>query len=254
MGILFVISWLASPFTYQGATLLHARFLGPAWALLAITAAPRSVPSRLAKICTACLPLGMALLSWPQFVDSDQSSRHLDEIMALIPINSSVALAAVDHPLYKTRVYSAATGPARTVAIRGGRASTGLFISPLSPVQIRQGYRWNELDVRTLLGGSMHLMPAHDLVRFSWVIAQSRDPSVRDQLVIAFQPDAEWVATSGEWMLFRSKHPQLPMTSPDSPPRAVGDTVLDRVNYLRFRAPSPSGQPLPWQIRGGAPR
>jgi hypothetical protein len=246
-----------SPDRYQGATLLHQRFLAPAWALFALAAAPRGAPSRLAKLATACLPVGMALLSWPQFLDSDQTYRHLDELMARIPMNNSVALAVVDRPLYRTRVYSAGTGPARSVVLRGGRSAVGLYTSPISPVQIRREYRWDELDVRMILSGSMTLMPSHDLKRFEWVVAESRDPRVREALIVAFQPDADYVATSGEWMLFHSTHPQVPMTSADMPPSAVKDTIFDRVSYMvrRNEHPPPPGVyvPIPWEVGSASP-
>jgi hypothetical protein len=252
LAVAFLVAAALAPDTYQGATLLHARFLGPAWALFGVTAAPREEPSRLARLATVCLPLGMALLSWPQFVDSHQAYRHLDELIEQIPRNSAVALAAVDKPLYRTRVYSAGTGPARTVALRGGRNMIGLYHSPLSPVQLRREHRWDELDVRTLLSGSMALMPRTDLTRLGWVIAESRDPNVRNLLVTAFAPDAELVASSGEWLLFRSTHAQRPLTSPDLPERPIGDTIYDRVSYLvrRQRNPPPPGAvvPIPWQI------
>jgi hypothetical protein len=246
-----------SPSQYQGATLLHQRFLAPAWALLAVTAGPRGAPSRLSKIATVCLPIGMALLSWPQFLDSAETYRNLDDLMARIPMNSSVALAVIDRPLYRTRVYSAGTGPARSVALRGGRMPIGLYMSPISPVQIRRPYRWDELDVRMILSGSMTLMPSHDLSRFGWVIAESREPRVREALVTAFAPDATFVAESGEWMLFRSTHPQIPMTSPDTPPKAVGDTIFDRVSYMvrRLEHPPPPGVfvPIPWEGASAPP-
>jgi hypothetical protein len=261
----FVAAWALSPETYQGATLLHERFVGPAWALFAVTAGPRGPAPRIARLATVCLPVGMWLLSWPQFLDSDQTYRRLDELIAKVPLDSSVALAALDHPLYKTRVYSAGTGPARTVALRGGRMQIGLFISPISPVQLQREVRWDELDVRTLISGSRALMPAYDLTRFGWVIAEARNSAVRDAIIEGFRPDAELVATSGEWLLLRSTHPQKPLTSPDAPPRVVTDTILDRVTYIvkleedrerqRERGATPPERtgPLPWQVPGFSP-
>jgi hypothetical protein len=239
----YFVAYFIAPQTWTGATMVHERFVGPAWALLALTASPRGEPSRLAKMATAGLPIGMLLLSWPQFVDSDRTYKNLDAIIEMIPMDSSVALAAVDRPVYRTRVYSASTGPARTVAARGGRVSISILISPLSPVQIREEFRWNELDRRFLISGSRDLRPGTDLKRFGYVIAQSRDPSVRDVIIQAFRPDAELIAVKGEWLLLRSTHAQLPMTSPDPPPEPFAETILQRVTYLVKK--SKPGEPWP---------
>ncbi len=214
----FVVAYAAAPLVWNTATLIHARFLGPAWALIALTAGPKGDSPRITKLCAVVVPLGILLLAWPQFVDSHTSYTNLDRIIARIPKGSSVAMAAIDKPQARTRVYSASVGAARTVADRGGRFSLSLTPSPISPVQILPEYRWNELDRRLLLSSSTSIMPSFDLDRFGWVIAQSRDPATRSLIVIAFKPDAELVAIEGEWILLRSTHPQAPLKSPDTPP------------------------------------
>ncbi|HSO37330.1 MAG TPA: hypothetical protein VLT33_32610 [Labilithrix sp.] len=237
----FLFFFFVMPFTWKGATLVHERFFGPAWALLVICAAPRAAP-RIAKLAAAVLPVAILLLSWPQFADSDATSRNLDTVIEAIPLNSSVALVAADRPIFRTRVYSAAVGPARTVATRGGRMALSLVISPLSAVQIRTEYRWDEFDIRTLLYGSRALMPSHDLVRFGWIIAQSREPEVRDLIIEAMKPEGEHVLTQGEWMLFRSTLPQVSMLSPADPPPPRTRTILQRMNQI---SRSRTGTPLP---------
>jgi hypothetical protein len=246
-GLGFLLSFFAMPFGWRGATLLYERFLGPAWALLAICAAPRHAPPRLAKLAGSVLPVAVLLTSWPQFADANNTYRDLDVVIAAVPKNSAVALAVLDRPVFRTRVYSASVGPARTVADRGGRVGLSLLISPISPVQLNPAYRWDEFDRRTLLSGSRALQPSHDLKRFGWVIAQSREIDVRHILVEAFKPDAELVVAQGEWLLFRSTHPQQPLTSPDAPHNPTAETILDRVSYLahqqhlrrKAEAPSP---------------
>jgi len=241
-ALAFLAAFVVFPFQWNGATLVYERFVGPAWALFVITAAPRGPAPRIAKLAAAVLPLGILLLSWPQFVDADRTFTNLDRVITEIPKNSSVALVSVDRPVFRTRVYSASVGPARTVADRGGRMALSLTISPLSPVQIRPEYRWDEFDVRTLLNGSRALMPSHDLERFGWVIAQSREPEVRDIIIEAFKPDAELVAQHGEWLLLRSTHPQVPLTTGDKLPPRGTETILDRVRYLavmRYRMQHP---------------
>jgi hypothetical protein len=231
-GFGFLTLYFVMPFNWRGATILYERFLGPAWALFVICAAPRSDTPRLAKLVGSVVPIGILLVSWPQFADADATFRNLDVIIAAIPKNSSVALAVLDRPIYRTRVYSASVGPARTVAERGGRFGLSLAMSPIAPVQVRPQYRWDEFDRRTVASGSRSLQPAHDLNRFGWVIAQSRDVAVRDSLIEAFKPDADVVMIQGEWLLFRSTHPQIPLTSPDARPDPRAETILDRMKYL----------------------
>lgn len=235
-GLGFLALYFVMPYEWRGATLIYQRFLGPAWALLVICASPREAPW-VAKVASGVVPAALLLFSWSQFVDSDRTYRDLDVVIAQIPKGSSVGLCALERPLVvDARLFSAGVGPARAVADRGGRVSLSLTVGPLSPVQIRPEWRWDDFDVRTRTVGSRALKPAHDLDRYGWVIVHSRDVPMRRVLIEAFEPDAEYLMTRGEFMLFRSRHPQAPLTSPDVPAPSDMDTVVDRVNKL-WRTP-----------------
>lgn len=235
IACLHLLAYFTVPFNWRGATLLHERFLGPAWAIFAIIAAPRGTTPRLAKVVVAVVPIGILLLSWPQFLDADHTYRDLDVIIGRIPKNSAVTQTALDKLTYRTRVYSASTAPARIVAERGGRIGVSLLISPISPVQVRPEWRWNEYDFRTNYLGSKTLKPAHDLEYFEYVVGQSRDPFVRDLLVVALAAEADLVVTKGEWLLFRSKKKMLPLKSGEiAAPQAL-ETASDRVHELAMR-------------------
>jgi hypothetical protein len=239
-ALAFLVLYFITPYEWRGASLIHQRFLAPAWALLVISAPARQAPW-VAKVAGALLPAAILAFAWPQFVDSDQTYRDLDTVIAQIPRNSAVALVAMERPLLiDPRRFSAAVGPARAVADRGGRVSLSLTVGPLAPVQIRPRWRWDDFDVRTRTGGSRALKPAHDLDRFGWVIIESRDGPLRRLLIDAFQPDAQYVMAQGEFVLLRSTHPQAPLTSPDVPAPAELDTVVDRVDRL-WR--TPAGRP-----------
>ena len=228
----FVVLYFVMPYEWRGATLIHQRFLAPAWALLVICASPREPPWP-AKVASGFFPVAILLFAWPQFVDSDRTYRDLDLLIAQIPKNSAIALVDMERPLLiDPRRFSAGVGAARAVADRGGRVSLSLTVGPLSPVQVRPEWRWDDFDVRTRTGGSRVLKPAHDLDRFGFVIVHSRDLPLRRVLIEAFEPDAQYVATQGEFVLLRSTHPQAPLTSPDVPAPAAMDTVVDRVNQL----------------------
>jgi hypothetical protein len=235
-GWAFVVGFLAAPSSWESATLLYARLAGPAWALLAITSSPRGPAPRIAKLAAAVLPIAILLVSWPQFLDSDRTYRQLETILARIPRRSAVLLCRLDNPRYKTRVWAASPGPARVVADRGGRVSLSLVSSPIAPARLRPEYRWAEFEARNHGNDPKALLPAHDLDRFGWVVAQSRSTELRRAIVAAFRPDAELVADEGEWLLLRSTHPQLELTSPDSSPSGdIRETLLDRVAAVVIR-------------------
>ena len=236
-ALCFLVLYFVSPYEWRGAALIHQRFLAPAWALLVLCAAPRESPW-VGKVASVCLPVAVLSFAWPQFVDSDQTYRDLDVVIAQIPKKSAIALVAMERPLLiDARRFSAAVGPARAVADRGGRVSLSLTVGPLSPVQIRPAWRWDDFDVRTRTGGSRALQPAHDLERFGWVIIDSRDVPLRNLLIDAFEPDAQYVMSRGEFVLLRSTHPQASLASADVPAPAAADTVVDRVNRL-WRTPA----------------
>lgn len=228
-GLVFLAMYVALPFNWRGATLLYERFLGPAWALLVICAGPRRAAPRLAKIVSCVVPVAVLLVAWPQFADADHTYRDLDALIAEVPKSSAVAIVVVERRKFHERVFAASSGAARVVADRGGRAGLSLAISPISPVQFDPRYRWDEFDQRMFRSEALAFQPATDLDRFGWVIASSREPEMRAVIAYAFLPDAEVVAERGEWMLLRSTHPQLPLTSGDGPAHPRVRTIIQRI-------------------------
>jgi hypothetical protein len=232
VAVLHFVGYSICPFNWRGATLLHERFLGPAWALLVIVVAPRVTVPRLARLVPFVVPVGILLLCWPQFADADRTYRDLDAIIERIPKNVAVTQASLDRPAFLTRTYSAATAPARIIADRGGRIGVSLMISPISAVQLVPEWRWDEYDFRTTYKGSKMLKPAHDLEYFEYVVAQSRDPETRDWIKIALSPEADFITAKGEWLLFHSKKKVLPLKSKEVPPPEGMETALDRIYQL----------------------
>jgi len=238
IALLHFAAYLLVPFTWRGATLIHERFLGPGWAILVIVMSPRVLAPRLGKIIAAVVPIGVLLISWPQFVDAHRAYTDLDALIEKIPTGATITQTSVDRPAYRTRVYSASTGPARIAADRGGRVGLSLTFSPISPVQIRREYRWDEYNFRIAYQGSKTLKPTYDLTRYEWLVAQSRDPAIREILVKVLSPDAEFVMAKGEWILLHSKHPMVPILSPDAPAPPEIETVWDRVRAVLEAAPA----------------
>jgi len=252
IALVHLLAYFIVPFTWNGATLIHERFFGPAWALVVVVATPRSETPRLGKFIGAVLPVAVLALSWPQFVDATRTHRDLDAIIARIPKNSAVTQTTHDRVFYRTRVYSVSTGPARIVAVRGGRVGLTLTFSPISPVQTNPAYRWDEYTYRITFGGSGTLRPAYDLDRWEWIVVHSRDPEIRRIVTEAFVPDAELVMERGEWVLFHSTHTIVPLLSAEPPPPPPMETMSERVARLgrdrRGTAPAkarPAPPPLP---------
>lgn len=232
LAAFFLFAYFALPFNWNGATLLHERCLGPAWAIFVLCAAPRALPGRVARIAAAVVPVAILFVSWPQFYDASTTYTDLDAILAKVPQGRAVTLCAVDRTIYHTRVYSAAVGAGRVLAVKGGRSGMSLTISPISPVLLDPKYRWDGFDRRIVLKGSRSLKPPYDLQRFDWVIAQSRDPGTRRYLETAFKPEAKLVAEQGEWLLFQSTFAPAPLLSPELVPPPGEPTILDRIQYL----------------------
>lgn len=234
-GLCFLLGYFAMPFAWHGATLIYQRFFGPAWAVLVIAFAPRGPAPRVAKVAGAVLPLGVLLVSWPQFADADRTFRDMESLLEKIPMNRAITQVSLEPPIYRERVYSVAAGPARSVAVRGGRAGQSLTISGLSPILMNPAYRWDDYDYR-MARSSRRLVPPHDLDRWEWVIVQSRDVGTRQLMVAALAPHATYVADAGEWVLFHSTHEVAPLTSPEVPAPPNSPTIVDRVNTLVQRA------------------
>jgi hypothetical protein len=228
---LFLGYWIM-PFNWRGATLLHERFLGPAWGLIVLCAAGRREAHKLVRIVASVVPAAILLVSWPQFLDSDGMHRDLDALLAEIPLKSAVALCGVDAKQDKIRIYAPTPGAARSLGVRGGRIGNSILQSPISPVQTNAAYRWDEFDVRIYSSGGCSLEPSHDLDRFGYVVMMTPDPRMQYVVKLAFAPDATFVTSRGNWMLFRSTHEVAPLLSPDVPSPPGVPTVLARIEMV----------------------
>lgn len=250
IGLIFFAVYVVAPFSWRSATLVHERFLGPAWALLVICAAPRGAAPRIGKLVSAVLPAGMLLLSWPQFLDANASSRDLDAVLAGVSRGSAVAAVNVMPHGRPGRVFSPGVWPGRSLATVGGRAGLSLTISPISPVKIAPRYRWDEYEARTLRDAAGGFVPAHDLRRFGFLIVRANELHVQRLVVGALAPDADVVDVHGEWMLFRSKHDLVPLTAPEVAPPPGLETLAARLSFLDARRRAAQATPGP----GGADR
>lgn len=233
--------YLVFPSAYGSMSMMHDRFLAPAWALFVLAFAPAGRVRPLGLVAASTPPLAVLVLAVPQFVDSDRVHRDVARLLADVPRGSAVTVVVPDGPGDRRRIYSTATAPSRSVALVGGRAGLSLAISEFAPVQIAPALRWDEYERRLLGLGTLSLRPRYDLKRFGYVLARTPDePNARALLAAAFGEDAAPVAVAGEWTLFRSTHDVAPVDAPAIVGPEGAETLRDRLRRLTRGARPPT--------------
>ena len=233
-GALMFTAYLLVPHGFHGVTMLNGRFFGPAYAVLAVSSAPK-IGERVGLVARAlavALPISVLLLVWPQFIDSDRCYRDLDVILARIGKGASVALVEMGMPVARpVRVFSASAGGARALAVKGGRGLYPFVRSPIAPVMQSKAYLWDEVDTRLI--DTMSFRPSYDLHRFRYVIMHSQDPKILMAGSLAMLPEARVVESAGERVLMESTLEQVPLLSGNgAPPLASDKTMHKRVTDL----------------------
>jgi hypothetical protein len=239
------VAFMAFPLTLNGASLVYQRWFPPAFAVFAVTAAPRDLwtrPALVARIAAAVLPLATLLVAWPGFADASHEHAALESLMPYVDRGSAVA--AVDlGPGEPSRPFSLGPASGRILAERGGRLSYAFTDSPISPAVIARRYQWQEALVRIAFD-SWNFRPAHDLKRFRYLLVRTSDPRTVWMATYALSDDAEYVAGEGEWLLFRSRFAVAPLTSPDwpmekPPPPSLRDKIGEIAQKLEQAAETP---------------
>jgi hypothetical protein len=232
-------AYFAFPATLKGATLIYQRWFPPAFALFAVVGAPRDLrvrAGRVALLTVLVLPVGTLLASWPAFADSDRAYRSFEQLLPLIEPGS--ALAELDlGPGDPTRTFSLGPSGGRVLATRGGRLDYAFTDSPASPVILQRRYQWNEALVRIGFD-CWAFRPAHDFKSFRYALVRTSDAHVATLAQIALAPEGRYVATAGEWVLFESTVPVIPLTSPpihlpNPPPEELRDRAAHVVETLQ---------------------
>jgi hypothetical protein len=212
------VAYMAFPLTLGGATLVYQRWFPPAFAILALVLAPRDIwvrRARVTRIAVAVLPVATLLVAWPAFADASRQYKALESLIAYIEPGSAVASVDLG-PGDPSRNYSLGPAAGRVLAERGGRLVYAFTDSPVSPVVLAKRYQWNESLLRVAFD-SWAFRPSHDLKRFRYLILRTTDPMRAWIASYALADDAEYVTEEGEWVLFRSRYPVAPLTSPDWP-------------------------------------
>lgn len=228
------VAYLVLPLTLNGAALVYQRWFTPAFAVLAGVAGPRNIWTRAGfapRLAAGALPVATLLVSAPSFLDSNHEYRELDRLAAYIEPGSAVAdvdLGFVD----PASTYSLQPAPGRILATRGGRLAVSFTDSPISPVIIPDRYQWNEALFRLGMD-SMSFRPASDLRRFRYLLVRFSDVEDAQLTTRALRAEADYVASAGEWLLFRSRLPVVPLLSGEADPDGAShETLRDRIRAM----------------------
>jgi hypothetical protein len=189
-------------------------------------------------VVTPALALFVAavLAAVPQLQAALQQSRAIEPILGRVDMNSAVAVLHFGRHDPSLLFNPAALGNV-VLARRGGRLLSSFAEYPVAPVVVRPDLRWDSILVRTTTKSGL-FAPASDLRRVRWLIVHVYETPLAPLVIGGLSPEAELVDTSGEWLLFRSTLPTVPIDSPDDPSDPGADTLQDRVNrLLRARTP-----------------
>jgi hypothetical protein len=96
------------------------------------------------------------------------------------------------------------------------------------------------------------LRPDWDFTRFRYVIIATPKPGLAEAVRVALQNDAALVASKGEWYLFESRLPIVPIDADDAPlplphPASLRKKLRDLATEIRESEPDagPPGEPEP---------
>lgn len=225
-GALFLL-YLFFPTQILSATLVHQRFLPPAFALFAIWAIPSHSPHprgirliRLAKVTAALALAGPLLTAWPAFHDAHASYRDLDRLLPKIGTGQAFFV----HQLmdeHHSKLFASGTACGHVLAHRGGRCAFDFTQSPISPFHMRTSSMWQNSTHRALVGGNVWPLPEHDFRRFRYMLVwyPYKYAPLVEVAEVALRPTVRLVATEGQWALFESTIIEHDLTSSDTPPK-----------------------------------
>jgi hypothetical protein len=227
LAVALVALYFAMPMTWSGSTLIHQRFLAPAFALAALTVGPRRATAGWAPVLLA-FPVAMLMLMLDSFAQQDRDYRDLDVVLSRMADRSAVAQLELT-PRPPSAVAPVVGAAGRALAVHGGRLLFSFTDAPSNPVGIPRPLQWNEPVLR-LANAPYAFLPEHDLRRFRYVLARLTLPELRGAIIHAFAPEATFVIQAGPWMLFESNLPLGSLTERDEPlpspsPESLGQRV-----------------------------
>jgi hypothetical protein len=236
-------AFLAAPFTVGHGTHLYARFLVPTVAVAVVAIAPRPGHTRLAAktICAAAVAAPLLAIVPETFRAADQHDA-VARLSKHIEVGSSIAIMHVG-PKEPGVVFDAVRAGHRALAERGGRLVFSFAEYPTSVVTVRPKARWDELTVR-LYRDAGELRPASDLRRIRYVLVHAFDRDLAFVMAAAFAPEGRFVDLYGEWMLFESRLPLLPIDAAEEV-APIGSTLQERARENADRGRHATGATAP---------
>jgi hypothetical protein len=228
LALALTAAYFAAPYSVNFGALLYVRFLAPAYLLAVLLVGPRA-SARGVLVAAPALALLVApvLVAVPQFVVAARQFAAVQPLLARSDEGSAVAVLHFGkHD--RSLAFDATSLGNRVLPERGGRLLSSFSEYPIAPVVIRPEAAWESLVLR-LSARPADLCPTHDLRRLRWLLVHVFDESLVARLVRGLAPEGQLVAAEGEWLLFRSTLPPLPLTAPDEEPPPDAETLQARV-------------------------
>ncbi len=224
-------AYFALPYSINYGALLYVRFLGPAFAFLLVSLAPRGDSGRpMAKAtCLVTIVATLAAVA-PQFADASAQHRALATLYPRIQPGSAAVLMHLG-ARDREQMFDPASPAHRVLAERGGRLVRSFTEFPSSPVIVAADKRWDESAVRLQVAGAFQ--PSHDMQRMRYALVHLWDARLAGVVTAAFAPEGRVIGSAGEWLLLESTVPTMPPTAPESSPSPSAQTLQQRVDLLR---------------------
>jgi hypothetical protein len=211
-----VAVYLIAPANIKSTTLVYHRFLPPAWAIgaVALASGTRGLWRLLPRAICAAVPTASLLIGWPAFADSHRIYTDLARLLPRMDRGATVFAVNIG-PDPEYRLWSPVVAMGYVVSEHGGRAEYDYTQSPISVVSQRPQKQWPDVVERTTSMLYM-LRPQWDLQRFRYLLVLTPRPTLGIVAAMALRDDANLVASSGDWYLFESTHPQIPIDADEA--------------------------------------
>jgi hypothetical protein len=235
--------YLAAPLTLKSTTLVYQRFLPPAWAILAVSAASHTarVAAVLPRALCVTAPLASLLTSWPIFVDAHHVYSDLEVLLPKIEPGSAIVSLNVG-PQAPDRLWNPMVAEGHVVAVRGGRSIVDYTMSPVSPVSQRPSKVWAE-PLKRLEGYPWRFRPGWDLTRYRYLLLYTPSPRRAAGIVLALTSTATLIGSQGDWYLFESRLPLVPIDADDAPLPAERPPTLRALTHEILKEAHDSSEP-----------
>jgi hypothetical protein len=160
------------------------------------------------------LPVASVLIGWPALADSDRVYSDLAALADYVePGSAMMALNFGNNPAH--RLWNPVDAMATLVAERGGRALFDYTQSPVSPVAQRPEKEWaNAVD--RMEHDPFQLRPDWDFTRFRYLFLITNDKAFAAAATLAMRDQARFVDAKGDWFLYESRLPRVPIDADDA--------------------------------------